>query len=108
MTRSTLWYIFLATTFFQMLGSFLYFVVLQDGTAIQAVYFLTKVIMFATPIALLYLGFTLPRLTLKPNLLSSVVMGLGSGVMIAALILSTYFLFCLLYTSDAADEADGW
>jgi membrane protease YdiL (CAAX protease family) len=102
MSYTTLWRLFLATACFQMLGSFLYFVVFDDGVAIQVAYFITKIVMFGAPLALLYAGFSLPRFSLRPNFGTSLALGLGSGLMIAALMLGTYFLFANFFTQFAS------
>lgn len=93
MSKYTLWKIFLVSAALQMLGSFLYFVILTNEVAIQITYFITKGLMLAAPMALVLASFDLPKFTLKPNIRSSLVLGLGTGLAIAGLMLGTYAAF---------------
>lgn len=103
MSRSTLWLLFLVTAGLQILGSFTYFVILEDGVIVQATYFATKLLMLIAPLALITFGFSIPKFSLKPQPKISIVLGLGSGLAIAILIFGTYFLFDA-YFAQFSDE----
>jgi membrane protease YdiL (CAAX protease family) len=93
MEQAKLWKFFIATACLQLLGSWLYFVVLDNAIAIQIGYFLTKALMLTAPLALLYFGFSIPKFTLRPEPKLSLALGLSTGLMIAGLILGVYFIF---------------
>jgi len=90
---STLWYMFLATIFIQLLGSFLYFILFADTVSVQPIYLVTKVLMLVSPIALFCFGFKLPKFNLGQQITRSVFLGVFSGALIGGLILVVFFLF---------------
>ncbi len=101
MSSTFLWRVFLATAFVQAIGSFLYFVLLENETAIQFTYTATKTIMVFAPLALLLCGFKMPSPTKGKEHSRSLFLGIGSGAGIFVLILIVYQLFFSVFAPYA-------
>ena len=92
----------LPALFIQALGSFLYFVVLQDGFWASLVYFLVKSIMILWSVLIVFLFFKndFSRFPEKKNHKLSAVLGLLAGLFVVLLAVFSYKLFLKDILSD--------
>ena len=104
-STGNLWFIFLTTLFIQFVGGIIYFVLVTDTGIVRTVYAATKFLMVVAPILLFFGGFTLPKPTLKPQTIKSILYGVTTGIGIAGLIFLIYALFqshLLVFADDIA------
>ena len=85
-----LWRLVLVTAFLQLAGSLFYFVIFKQAALIQSAYAITKIVMLVIPSLMLFIGLKLPPFSFKPQLKSSLVYGVSSGLLMSLLVLVAY------------------